>query len=671
VFRKSQVSLAPVLICVLAAPAAAQRAENTAQQPPLTLEQLMSIDVERVFGASRFQQSVLDAPSAVSIVTRDDIERFGYRTLADILRSVRGFYTSNDRNYSYVGVAGFLRPGDYNTRVLLLIDGHRLNDNVFDEALIGTEFPLDVELIDRVEVVRGPASSLYGTNAFFGIVNVITKRAGDLGRFSGSVDAGSLGTRRIRGTFSRLFSNGASAIVSFTGFHSDGQRRLFYPELSAVTRTSGIASGLDDDASSQVFATLTFGGWKAQTVWGNRNKRIPTGAFETAIDDNRSRTRDLRGYVEAAYEGNRAGTSILWRGAYDRYFYDGTYALDLPAGFDPDPFRDNSRGDWISTEASVSRVLSRAHHVSGGVELRGNLRQNQAAGYESAPTAELDDRRSSRVVALFAQDEFRLARQVLLNIGVRHDSLSLSGSSATSPRAALIVSPRRDAALKLMYGEAFRAPNAFELFYYGAAAGDLQLQPERVRSSEIAWEQYLARRVRVQTTAFFNSVRNLITQQPATDATGPIQLPFENAGAIRARGVGIETEARLTSQLNLHGSYQFQLAKAAESDTPLTNSPRHLTHAALTHRTSGGRLVTSTEFLAVGRRFALDGTASPAFGLWNASIGAPLLVPRVALQLDIRNILDHQYGDPGAEEHRQALIPQDGRTLRLRATWRF
>ena len=137
---KSTVSLAVVLICALAASAGAQQPPGVAAPAPMTLEQLMSMDVERVFGASRFQQSVIDAPASVTIVTRDDIERFGYRTLADILRVVRGFYVSNDRNYSYVGVRGFSRPGDYNTRVLLLIDGHRLNDNIYDQALIGTEF---------------------------------------------------------------------------------------------------------------------------------------------------------------------------------------------------------------------------------------------------------------------------------------------------------------------------------------------------------------------------------------------------------------------------------------------------------------------------------------------------------------------------------------------------
>jgi iron complex outermembrane receptor protein len=666
---KWNATLAVLAVCAIASPAGAQpSATRDAAQPPLTLEQLLSVDVERVFGASRFQQSVLDAPASVSIITHEDIERFGYRTLADILRAVRGFYVSNDRNYSYIGIRGFSRPGDYNTRVLLLVDGHRLNDNIYDQAMIGTEFPLDVELIERLEVVRGASSSLYGTSAFFAVVNVITKRAGDLGRVSGSVEVASLGTRRVRGTMARLFSNGTAAAISFTGYHSDGQRRLFYPELSAVTRTGGVAVDLDDDRFSQLFASVSSGGWKLQTTWGGRVKGIPTGAFGTSFDDDRNRSRDLRGYVDASYDRTWAGTALQWRGAYDRYSYDGTYTYDHPDGLDPDPYEDTARGTWLSTEATLRRHVTKAHHVTGGFELRENLRQDQGALYAVSRTVVLDDRRRSRVWALFAQDEFRIAPRVLLNVGVRHDDYSLSGR-ATSPRAALILSPMQDAAIKLTYGEAFRAPNAYELFYY--TPDRAPLQPERIRSSELIWEQYFARRVRVEAAVFVYRVRNLISQRAAADSNSLGDLGFHNLESTGAAGFGLESEARLAAGFNLQANYQYSDAHLRGSNEPLSNSPRSLGRVGLTRRSVGGGLVASTEVSFVGRRLALDGTASPAFGLWNASAAAPTLTRHLTLQFDARNLLNRAYGDPGSEEHPQALIPQDGRTVRLRATWRF
>ena len=100
----------------------------------LSIEQLMEVRVASVYGASKHEQKVTQAPSSVSIVTAEDIRRFGYRTLVDALRGIRGLYVSDDRNYPYLGIRGFLRPGDYNTRVLVTIDGHRMNDNIYDGA---------------------------------------------------------------------------------------------------------------------------------------------------------------------------------------------------------------------------------------------------------------------------------------------------------------------------------------------------------------------------------------------------------------------------------------------------------------------------------------------------------------------------------------------------------
>src|SRR6202451_3985020 len=175
--------------------------QNTRAAPDLvdmSLEELMLINIDSVYGASGFKQKVTEAPASVTIITAEDIQRYGYRTLADILRNVRGFYVSYDRNYSYLGVRGYGLPGDYNSRIELLIDGHRLNDNIYDAALIGTEFPMDVDLIDRVEVIRGPNSSLYVASDFLGVINIITKRGRDLQKVSVAGEVASYGTYQGR-----------------------------------------------------------------------------------------------------------------------------------------------------------------------------------------------------------------------------------------------------------------------------------------------------------------------------------------------------------------------------------------------------------------------------------------------------------------------------------------
>ena len=172
----------------------------------LSLEQLMSIPV---YSAAKREQKTSEAPSSVTVVTSQDVRAYGWRTLSDLLRSVPGIYVTATRTYGSVGVRGFERSGDFGGRILLLVNGHRMNDPLYDSAAIVEDFILDMDLIDRVEIVRGPGSTLYGTNAFFAVVNVITKRADQYDGFELSGEAGTLDAARGRLTFGTRGEDGS------------------------------------------------------------------------------------------------------------------------------------------------------------------------------------------------------------------------------------------------------------------------------------------------------------------------------------------------------------------------------------------------------------------------------------------------------------------------------
>jgi outer membrane receptor for ferrienterochelin and colicins len=125
--RTSLLGLIALLAPSLGFDRCAAQAQSDQDVMTLNVEDLARV---KVYSASRHEEEVRDAPASVSVITAEEIQRCGWRTLGDVLGSLRGFYTSYDRNYTYLGVRGFLRPGDYNSRILLLIDGHRLNDNV-------------------------------------------------------------------------------------------------------------------------------------------------------------------------------------------------------------------------------------------------------------------------------------------------------------------------------------------------------------------------------------------------------------------------------------------------------------------------------------------------------------------------------------------------------------
>ncbi len=171
----------------------------------MSLESLMNVTVA---GASRYEQKITEAPSYASIVTAEDIKKNGYRNLGDLLRTLPGVYVSYNRIFPTVGFRGFLVPGSFNSRVLLLVDGHVVNNSVYEHAPVGNDFPVDIDLVERVEVVRGPSSSLYGANAFFGVINVITKRGGNIDGVEASGSAGSWRTFAGRATLGKEFSGG-------------------------------------------------------------------------------------------------------------------------------------------------------------------------------------------------------------------------------------------------------------------------------------------------------------------------------------------------------------------------------------------------------------------------------------------------------------------------------
>jgi iron complex outermembrane receptor protein len=253
--------------------AAALAAGETPAEQDLTTLSLEELAQVKVFTASRHLEDARKAPSAVSVITSDEIARYGWRTLGEVLGSVRGFYTAYDRNYTYVGVRGFLQSGDYNARILLLINGHRVNENVYDSAMIGTEFPLDLDLIERVEIVRGPSSSMYGTNAELAVVNVITRQP----RESAIEVAG--GTASFLGRTGRLTTtvqqHNFSALFSGSLYRSDGPARLFYPEFATPENNNGFAENIDGDRYAQAFADAQWGKLRVQGSTRGVRRSLP------------------------------------------------------------------------------------------------------------------------------------------------------------------------------------------------------------------------------------------------------------------------------------------------------------------------------------------------------------------------------------------------------------
>ena len=649
-------------------PGTAAASADTGDLAALSLEQLMDMNVHSVFGASKYEQRVTQAPSSISIVTSEDIRRFGYTTLADVLSGVRGLYVTNDRNYTYLGVRGFLRPGDYTTRVLVLIDGHRLNDNVYDSGAIGREAMIDVELIDRVEVIRGPSSSVYGSSAFLGVINVITKRGRDIDGAELGMDVASHDTYRSRATYGETFANGVDFLISGSHYSSAGWD-FYYPEFDQrisdhwFASNDGVAAGLDDESASKFYTSLRYGGFNASLYFSNRRKQVPTGSFDSIFGDPGAHTDDTASYIQLGYKHALSDTTDLnVRGFYDLFAYEGRYPADyaLPGEpLDRVEFVDEMTGRWAGTELQLTSRLSDRYTFVAGGEYRLNIRENQAAYDDLDPRYYYLHREDdSDVVGLFAQGEARLRDDLTVTAGVRYDHYGASFGSTTNPRLALIYNPTETSAVKLLYGEAFRAPNPYERSYNVAQADAPTLQPETINTYELVYERYFDSKYRVSLSGYSYDIDGLITQ---VEEEFNMQF-FANMEDVRARGVELEVEASYQNGAILRGSWAIQRAEDVASGWELTNSPHQLAKFTGSIPLFGSPVFANLDVQYNSKTVTLVRTRSPSFVLANLTLNTHDLWSGVELTAGVYNIFDVDRRFPGAEEHVQETLPQEGRT---------
>jgi outer membrane receptor protein involved in Fe transport len=652
--------MALVLLLTLTLPLAA-----TAQSalPDLSFEDLMKLDAGQVFGASERLQPVLEAPASVSFITADEIARYGYRTLADILRSVRGFYVTDDRNFSLIGVRGFAKPGDYNSRILLLINGHRVNDNVFGQAEIGAEFGLDPAMFARVEIIRGPASSLYGDSAFFAVVNVITRTGASLDGASVTAEGGTLSTRLVRGSIGRRLARGADLVFSSTYEARAGVDRLYFPAFDTPATNHGVATGLDGERIGQVYGRLALSGLAVTGLYGTRRRDVPTASFGTIFNahDPPEHTIDRHTLVDADYSRSLGATRLAVRASFDRFTYDGTYPLPSTQGDAPIAIASNGVvGERWSVEGRLTRRLPGRQTMTAGAEFIDNDHQDQTFAYSDLRAPVLDSRRSSTQRAVYMEDEIRPVRWLLLNGGLRYDDYN--AFSRVTPRAAVIVMPSSTQSFKYLYGRAFRTPNAYELNSYLFGEGVERLRPETIDTHELVWERYHHDWLRTTVSTYWYNADRLISLIP--DPTTAAATTYVNQGQVRARGLELEAQMRLPWRSQARASYALQQATDQETQLSLPNSPRHLAKARLSLPGPIASSSVSLEALYLSSRTTLTGQRiAPA-----ATANLTMLLPlgrSWQLSASLNNLFDAQYADPASGQNVQDTIPQNGRTARV------
>ncbi|QSZ42035.1 TonB-dependent receptor [Sulfurimonas aquatica] len=629
----------------------------------LDLEELSNIEITTVFGPSKTTQKITDAPANITVITSQEIKTRNYRSLAEALSTQSGFYTSYDRDYTYLGVRGFSSPGDYNSKILTLIDGQRVNENIYSSSMVGPVTHIDMDLIDYIEVIRGPGSAIYGSSALFAVINIVTKSAQKFQNGEASLMVGNYGTDQERVTLSHLFDSGNGLLLSATRFHSDGDNDLYFKEFDDPTTNGGHAKNIDSTDGYTLFLKSNISDFKIEALMYSREKTVPTAAWESIFNE-AIISKDRHGYVNLAYKHSfsdelKISTSL----AYNYYDFIGDYIYE-DGGLTLS--RDEARAQWIDGNVDVNYKQSDSLDWLLGLYLMESLEEKQVYLYDNVTDIDTDN--PINYYAFYLQNIYKPTEDLSFTLGLRYDNYETIGSQI-SPKASLIYSFSPVSSLKLIYGEAFRAPNSYELYYNDGdftSKANPNLKEENIKNYEIVLEHYFSTNHSFIVNGFYYEMQNLIQQ--TTDASGI--LFFDNLDKTESKGLELSHKFMFTNGIKSSLNYTYQETTNKETGVVLVNSPKDLANAVVTIPF----LSNYSTFFAlqyVGEKKNPNGDILDDYTLMNLGLNAYDVVKGLDFSGTLYNLFDTSYSSSGGEEHAQKEIIQDGITFRVKATYKF
>lgn len=632
--------------------------------------------VEEVSAASRAAESVDDAPSSVTVISSQELRAMGYPTIAEALRGVRGIYLNDDRTYEAVGFRGFGRPGDYGNRVLVLLDGHPTNDNWLNSSYIGYDARVDLEDVERIEVVRGPGSVLYGTGAFSGVINVVTRGRSASNALEAGLSANQHGVARAR-LGARYHSGELGFWMSVQGAIGGG-RDFFFPELvrpamGMQPAVDGYSRGADGFTAGTVTGRFWWRDFTLQAFLHTRDKSLPTGTYDTLLGVDRSNVVDTRGLLEARFEPRFGERFQLLTRAFVNYY---RYRSRLATSGNPDEDGlEGYQGFWAGVEARGVWTLGQALRLTVGGEGQFHPLVRQQSGILPNPTRDLNGSNPYQIAAAYLSADGSPADWFRYSAGARLDWYSTFGTTV-NPRVALIFRPYARGNLKVMGGSAFRAPSIYELYYQGTTQAVSEgLRPERIYSGEVEFSHRITSTWTALVSGYGNYIENLIALREITRGGNTLDQYQNTDAPVLTLGAEAELRREWRQGWALSAAYSFQrsqyLGASATRLRQVPNAPEHLFSLRASVPVVPALFLASTRVSVEGPRWDRNDRASDpaqqqtgAAFLWDVVLSGRAERWGVRYNLGVYNVFDWRYSVPVSTEFGAlTAVPQNGRTF--------
>jgi len=571
----------------------------------MSIEELMNV---KIVTAGKTLQKISDIPASAVIVTNDEIEKHGYQTLDEILQNIPGFFGINDYGEGGIlfGVRGFW-SGVPNDNIIILINNVPQTKNVFSNHPL-SEIPVPVEAIEKIEVVRGPMSVIYGSGAFFGAINIITNNRNDSA--DENIISASFGSADTKQAFLKVSKNSGdlkySANVSYyktDGIDQPASKLMTDPSiltdygLSADYRTSGSMSKdhkyFDFSAAlKEIYFNLVIAEISEGTQFsfpsfedGHKNTysdiNLAIGYLKQFSDKFTLNSKftyykdrswfkysflkeDFFGIQQIESKAVEFTSDAFYKvdsklniqsGIYYKTIFDIYNMYDLPSF--GDPFFDNNYinidDDAITSMAFYTQTEYKPVenlHIVAGLRLEKTLKYKINSGYS------------------YETDIFKKITQ-----NINRDKIELI------PRLAGIYNLNKNNIFKLLYGKAINRPSFFQ-DHVQAQADETFLKPEEVETRELNYQSAFSSDYSININLFHNILDNLITRIIILDDIGNYDSSyFSNAGKMITNGVEFTFTAKPLNNLFLEFSGTYQNTKnkqAGHKDIKAAYSPQHL-----------------------------------------------------------------------------------------------
>ena len=595
-FAPARVACGFLLACV--APVSTLRAEDV--ETPSDADQI-------IVTASRLETTQADVGSSVSVVTQEELQEGKYPTVVEALRKVPGLDIVRSGGPGG-NAAAFIRGAD-SSQTQVLLDGIELNNPASPNRGFNLT-TLTLENVDRIEIIRGPQSMIYGSDAMGGVINIISKQAKKGVHMSAMTEAGSYSSFNNVGTLSY-----GSDAIDFTG-------GVTQQDVGNISSAGANYGNFEQDAFHNTSLSGRLGLRPSDSVdtafitrYGRSNAGLDNFGGYGGDDPNRHYNNEEffnRGQIEARFLDNTL-TTKAWTDYTDHGLYDNNDPDQMSAEY----LRSNYIGNMLDAGTSVTWAPKKYFSSVLGYEYE---KERASSYYYSdgsyGPYENVFDWRSANTNSVFFETKTSYEEKVFLDAGVRYDRQSIFGDRTTF-RVAPAWYVTESTKLRGSVGTGFKAPSLVQLY---SPYGNPDLQAETSTGWDIGVDQQIVRdRLAAEVTFFDNDYDDLITFNPST-------FVLENINSAYTQGVEVALTTTLSETVSLRSAYTYTESEDRDTDESLLRRPRNKGSITTTYQPTD-RVTSQVEWRVYGKRFDNDFSAYPpvrttlaGYGLVNLAI---------------------------------------------------